>query len=320
MTPYSVLIIGAGRIGAFFDTPASDAVLSHAHGFSSHPGFHLLGFVDTVHEQAERAAKLWGCEAYASVADAFARHQIDLAVVATPDEMHYKLLKELACQPLRLVFAEKPLTGTIEEAEDIVNNYRQRGISLAVNYSRRYVPEFNLLREEIASGSFGRFLAGSGYYGKGTQHNGTHLIDLLRFLMGEIQEVKTWFRLSDYHEDDPTCSAVLKLERGGDVVIQAIDCRSHTIFELDLLFWNRRVRIIDSGFSMEIHAVQDDPLFAGYRKLQCIEVQETTLSRALASAAQHIHAHLASAAPLPCTGTDGLIAQKICASIINGSL
>ena len=120
MAQYSVLIIGAGRIGAFFDTPQSEAVLTHAHAFSSHPGFLLRGFVDAERREAERAALLWETEAFDTVTDAFARQEIDVAVVAVPDEAHYQILLELADHPLKLVFAEKPLAKSCAEAESSV--------------------------------------------------------------------------------------------------------------------------------------------------------------------------------------------------------
>ena len=315
MKVYSVLIIGAGKIGAFFDTPENEGILTHAHAFSRHPGFRLLGFVDADPSQSKKAAELWGCESFASIADAFTQHQIDIAVVAAPDALHYELLKELSEYPLSLVFAEKPLTRTLWEAQEIVSLYCERGIPLAINYMRRYVPEFIALRDSIVSGKFGRYLTGSGYYGKGTLHNGSHMIDLLRFLFGDFTETLTISRILDFYDDDPSCSAVLTLGQGGAFYMQAVDCRSYTIFELDLLFEQSRVRIVDAGFRIELHELRESKVFEGYRNLNHAESLETGLGKAFASAVESIHAHLLTGAPLPCTGTDGLQSQQICESI-----
>jgi predicted dehydrogenase len=318
MSSYSVLIIGAGKIGAFFDTPQSEEVLTHAHAFSKHPGFHLLGFVDTNIDLAEQAAGIWGGEAFTSVAEAFSRNTIDVAIVATPDKFHYAILKELAAHPLRLVFAEKPLTTLLASSEEIVGLYRERKISLAVNYTRRFVPEFIALHNEIRSGTLGGFLSGTGYYGKGTLHNGSHLIDLLRFLLGDITEIQTTSSIQDFYDDDPSCSALLSLGQGGTFTMQAVDCRSYTVFELDLLFEQGRIRIVDAGFVIEVYHVHESAIFSGYRHLKQTESLETTLGKAFACAAEAIHTHLMTGAPLPCTGTDGLLAQQICGSIQRG--
>ena len=315
----SVLIIGAGKIGAFFDTPGSEHVLTHAHAFSRHPGFKLLGFVDAVFEQANRAAQIWSCDSYPTISAAFKNGCIDVAVVAAPDDTHCSLLKELKQYPIRLVFAEKPLTKSLNESVRIVQSYQESGISLAMNYTRRYVPEFSDLRVKMASRTFGRFLTGTGYYGKGTLHNGSHMIDLIRFLLGDIELTRTLSRTFDYYDDDPSCSAEINLAQGGQFIMQAVDCRYHTIFELDLLFELQRVRIVDSGFKMEIYSIQDNEVFSGYRNLSLKKEQPTRQGKALSFAVENIHEHFARATPLLCSGVDGLLAQQISSAIIAGA-
>ena len=314
-----MLIVGAGKIGAFFDTPESSAVLTHAHAFSSHPGFRLLGFVDENRQQSQEAARLWGGVAFASLAKALATQKVDVAVVAVSDEFHHRVLCELAAWPLRLVFAEKPLATTLEDAQAVVALYRERGIALAVNYSRRYVPEFQEFARKIDAGEFGRFLAGSGYYGKGTKHNGSHLVDLLLRLLGEPATTRTFASVSDWREDDPTCSAVVDYASGASFVMHGIDCRLYTVFELDLFFEAGRVRVVDSGFSLEIFELADSGTFAGYRVLAAGRTVPTALHRALSGAADGIHRHLTKGAALCCTGEDGVRALALCQQIIRGA-
>jgi predicted dehydrogenase len=318
--PFSVLIIGAGNIGAFFDTPESGAVLSHAHAFSVHQGFALSGFVDADFAKAERAANLWGGKAFQSVKDAANSGAIDVVVVAVPDDHHFPILMELARYPVKLVFAEKPLTKTVDQALEINQLYRTNGISLAVNYSRRFVPEMAALSRQIASGSFGRYLTGTGYYGKGTLHNGSHLIDLVRFLVGNIKDVNVVSCNRDFYEDDPSCSAVLVLDDGALFFMQAVDCRCYTLFELDLLFERQRIRVTDSGFRIELQEVRGSARFAGYRTMEVSDGFDTQLDQALYAAAANIHDHLAAGVPLLCDGVDGYKAIAICNDLIQALL
>ncbi|MDD5286880.1 MAG: Gfo/Idh/MocA family oxidoreductase [Desulfuromonadaceae bacterium] len=313
---YSVLIIGAGKIGAFFDTPENSELLTHAHAFSSHPSFKLTGFVDTDSRQAERASKIWGGEAFPAIADAFSLHAVDVAVVAAPDALHFPLLKELADYPLELVFAEKPLAKTVYEAEEIIALYKKRGIRLAVNYSRRFVPEFSALASEIASGVFGGYIAGSGYYGKGIIHNGTHMIDLLRFLLGEIKVADLSGSIYDHFEDDPTCSSRLDIFGGSPFFMQGISCKLYTIFELDLFFERKRVRIVDSGFKIEKYDIRNSDIFAGYRYLQPGHTIETSLGNAMKHAVDQIYSCLIYETSPISTGSDALTALKIACEIL----
>jgi len=314
--PFSVLIIGAGNIGAFFDTPQSSAVLSHAHAFTRHPGFLLRGFVDADPERAARAAQLWGGTAFGSVEEAFAGGVVDVAVVAVPDEYHYPLLLDLARYPVKLVFAEKPLAKSAEQGAEIMGLYHRLGIGLAVNYTRRYVPELAGLRAQIADGDFGNYLSGTGYYGKGTLHNGSHMVDLVRFLVAEIQGVSVVSRVDDFYPKDPSCSAVLTLAGGAAFFLQAVDCRSYTVFELDLLFGRKRIRMTDAGFRVELQEVRDSARFAGYRNLEVCGTQDTRLGNALYLAATNIHDHLAEGAALLCGAEDGYRALALCCDLL----
>lgn len=315
MTSFSVLIIGAGQIGAFFDSPAQTAVLTHGHAFARHPGFQPPSFVDIDQEKAGQAARIWGGKAYPSIDEAFRQGKFDVAVVAVPDEFHYEVLKQLVAHPVKCVLAEKPLAKTLSQATKISALYRDCGIPIAVNYMRRFVPEFLDLRARIASGEFGEFLGGCGYYGKGTLHNGSHLVDLLRFLLGEIASATGLCCIRDWSEADPSWSAVLDLCCGGRVMLQAVDCRHYTIFELDLLFGRKRVRMVDSGFALELYDTQDSSMFQGYRTLSSPTRQDTSLSSAFYAAADAIHAFLTAGEPLPCTATDGVKAIEICSGI-----
>jgi predicted dehydrogenase len=106
---FNVLVIGAGAIGAFFDNPDSEHILTHAHAFSAHPGFNLLGFLDTNAERSRNAAQVWKCKAFGSLQEAVERERVDIACVAVPDELHCSILKEIATLPLKAVFTEKPI-------------------------------------------------------------------------------------------------------------------------------------------------------------------------------------------------------------------
>lgn len=312
---YNVIIIGAGNIGAFFDGPDDDNVLSHAHAFKEHEGFNLLGFIDIESDRAKKAASIWGGNAYKDIEEAFNACRIDVAVVTVPDEYHYSVLKKLSRFPLRVVFTEKPIARTLNEAEDINRNFREKNIGLVVNYSRRFVPEFEKIKKEICEGAYGAYLTGTGYYGKGIIHNGSHLIDLLMFFIGDIKEIKPLGELADFYEDDKSVSAVLAFEDKKQFFLQYVDCRKYTLFEIDLLFERKRVRIFDLGFKIEEYDVQDSKVFNGYRNIVKTAVYDTSLKDALYNAAENIYKNLTDGQSFKCTAEDGYKALKTCIAV-----
>ena len=309
---YNVLIIGAGNIGAFFDTPLSLNILTHAHAFTRIKGFNLLGFVDMDIKKAEKASILWNTIYFENIERAFEKNRIDVVSLCVPDEYHYELLQKLSNFPIKLVFAEKPLAKNVREVEEIVALYNKRKIKCLIDYSRRFVCEFEKLKNNILSGMYGKFICGNGYYGKGTVHNGSHLIDFLRYIIGEIIDTKTFNYDIDFSKEDPSISAILKFQYGGIFTMSNISCSNYTIFEVELLFEEAKIRIIDSGFKMEIYEVVNNPMFIKYRNLVKKKDINTSLGSAMENAVKNIYNNLSFNEKLRCTLEDGYNALNIC--------
>ena len=315
---FNVLIIGAGKIGAFFDQPGCENILTHAHAFSAHPGFKLTGFIDNDIGQARKAASIWGGEFFNNLEGAFHKHKIDVVCVAVPDEYHYSYLRELARQNIKMIFSEKPLTRTLPEALDIKQLYSSLPISVQLNYSRRFVPELITLGHNIKNRLYGRFLSGTGYYGKGLLHNGSPLLALLLNFLGYVHECSVNGVIPDFYDDDPSVSAVLNMAGGAPFFLQSIDCRAYTIFEMDLLFERRRVRLVDSGFVIKEYEVKESPLFAGYRNPVMASERRTSLDKAIYYAAENIYRHLDENEPLYCGIDDGINVLRLCRQLKEG--
>jgi len=311
----NVLIIGAGNIGAFYDSYGSDKILTHAHAFSKHRGFNLIGFIDTKNNKAQKAVSIWGGKAYFSIQQAFRAEKIDVASVAVPDKFHFDIVKNLLNLPLRCIFLEKPVTKTINEANNILKIHNNKNIPIAVNYSRRFVTEFQKIKENIEKGVYGSYLTGVGTYGKGLIHNGSHLIDLLHYFKFNVKRVKVINRLTDFYKDDKSVSAVLTFENNKQFYLQFADCRKYTIFEIDLLFEKKRLLIINSGFVIEEYDVRQDHIFREYRVLCKTKEINTSLGNSLYLAADNIYKHLTKGEDLKCSFEDGCKALKTCITI-----
>jgi predicted dehydrogenase len=315
---YNVLIIGAGSIGAFFDTPSSLNILTHAHAFTSIKEFNLLGFVEVDSKRGKEASELWNTTYFESLEKSFQKNRIDVVSICVPDEYHHELLKKLSDFPVKLVFAEKPLAKSLEEAEEIISLYNKKNIKCLVNYSRRFVSEFANLKNSILSGTYGEFICGNGYYGKGIMHNGSHLIDFLRYMIGEIKETTTFNYDFDFYKDDPSISAIVKFQKGGTFTMSNIPCGNYTIFEIELLFEKARIRIIDSGFKIEIDEVLNNSLFKGYRNLVKRAEINTSLGNAMENAVINIYNNLSFDEELKCTLEDGYRALEVCEKLKAG--
>ena len=314
---FNVLIVGAGNIGALYDNPESDNFLTHAHAFSSHKGFELLGFVDIDKLKAEKAVSLWGGKVFQSIEEAFEKEKIDIVCVAVPDEYHYEILKKLSSSSVKLIFCEKPLVSTYEEAVEISAIYKENKIPICVNYRRRFVPAYEKIHRDIKAGEYGEYITGTGYYGKGLLHNGSHMIDLLRYFIGEIDHIKVIDHFPDFYLKDPSVSAILNFKNSKPFFMQVVDCRLYSIFELDLLFEKRRIRFKDNGFTIENFQIRENDFFRGYFEMSQCNMVDTTLYRSLFSSATNIFRYLTVGESLKCNFDDGYRTLIECINIMS---
>ena len=77
----------------------------------------------------------------------FASKEIDAILIATRHTTHAPFVKE-ALDAGKHVFVEKPMTLTLEDAEDIVAKSAEKGLIVRVGFNRRFSPYLN-----CASGS-----------------------------------------------------------------------------------------------------------------------------------------------------------------------
>lgn len=168
--------MGAGGQGSEADQPGSGnehKIISYGHAFSAHPGFNLLGFYDIDREKAFKAADAWR-------SDALPHWPIiaDVIVIATLDDTHYEqLLKAIDHRlPPDLVICEKPICTDLEQAREIVDLYSKKNIPLMVNYTRRFLPYYDHLKQ------YGKPIYGTCAFNRGWMHTATHAIDFFNMI------------------------------------------------------------------------------------------------------------------------------------------
>lgn len=314
---FNTLIIGAGDIGALYDNPGSNYHLTHAHAFTSHFGFSLVGFVDSDLEKAIAAKNIWGGEAFKNLKEVFENYSVDVVSVCSPDKTHYEVLKQLHKYAPKLVFAEKPITQTLKEGLEIQRLYSNLNIAICVNYRRRFVPEIIQFSQDVKEGKFGELILGNGIYGKGFLHNGSHLIDLIRMTFGNISDSKIENSYNDFTNEDPSLSLLLHVNEDKPIRIQVIPSHLYTVFELGLFFEKGKVVISDTGLVMEEYVIEEHSVYKGYKTLVSTGQKDTSLSNSLMLSVENIYLHLTKGERLKCDVNEGIKTLESCLKIID---
>ena len=162
-------------------------------------------------EAVKAAAKQFGWESYETSYEALVkREDIDLVDVCVPGNMHAPITIA-AVEAGKHVLCEKPLANTLAEAQQMLAAAEKAGVVHMLCHNYRRAPAVQLAKRLIDEGALGRIyhfrgtylqdwivdpefplvwrlrkeIAGSGVHGD----LNAHLIDLARFLVGEIAEV-----------------------------------------------------------------------------------------------------------------------------------
>ena len=274
-----VAIVGCGRIGSEWDAlrDVDAPSLTHAGAFTSNPMSKLVAVCDVDIAKAERAALRWGCShAYSNLEQLFERESIDLLVVATSSAARLSVISTALAAGVRYFVIEKPLAATLSESTELVAMLEAYGARALVNFSRRWDPAMQVLRENVAAGGLGTVQRLVALYGKGMANNGSHLIDLVSYVCN-ARPVRTRVLrspLSVTESDwssgsDPTLDAqVVFVDPAGKefhLDLLGTNHTAFTCFELKMIGCTAICDITLGGRQITMTALADDPHFAGYR-------------------------------------------------------
>jgi len=198
---YKAVIIGAGNKGALSDMPGSGnehKYLSYAHAVDDHPGFELSCIVDREPGKERLADNIWKPKHMSRSSVELKGLRFDVAIITTPDETHYDVLKQLADYPLKLVICEKPICTNLQQAREIVELYRKKNIPILVDYTRRFIPDYRMRKAEIDAGNLGKFIEGYCYFNRGWLHTASHFIDMALWYNGSLDRITIHEIPTDY--------------------------------------------------------------------------------------------------------------------------
>lgn len=314
--PLTALVIGCGKIGGGLNAgPGDRTVLTHALAYRRNPGFVLAACVDP--DPAARAQFMQRWEVplgFASLGEALASSsRFDVASVCVPTAQHATALATLARSAVRGVFAEKPLGGDPLAAATLVQAFGAAGKPLAVNFTRRWDPAIRALRQEILAGAWGAAKAAAGWYMRGVVNNGSHLVDLLQYLLDRaLAPAGVMAQRDDGVPGDPTVDAVL---RAGDGLVAHLiggDGRDFALFEAEILFERGSVRIEELGLAIRRRRPAEPGAYPAARTPARGEWAATRYGEAMVHALDDLKSAIERGTPLASDGASALSAIAVC--------
>ena len=314
---YKAALIGCGKIGSeYADSVLEEGVYSHAQAYSVCPDTELVAICDSDPAALEKCGERWKVNRrYRDGLRMLENEQPDIVSVCTSDESHPSIINmAITAEGTRAVLAEKPLASQLGAANELVRLAAERGVVLAVNYSRRFDENHIWLKEYLDAGGIGEIQTVGGYYYKGLVHNGTHWLDLARYFFGEVASVWGANVMRD-DEIDPTLDAILEFESGVSAHLQGCDYRAYSLSEMDLIGTRGRVRLVESGNQFEIYELTESRQYKGEMTLIKTKTVTGGLQKALLHALENLIDCLESGQQPRCSGSDAIASLKIATAI-----
>jgi len=217
-----IAIIGAGHMGR-----------THAQNLRRDERVQLVAIEDIVPGNAEKAAAEYSCAACATLDEIFA-HKPDAVYVTTPNALHLEPVIAALERGIH-VFSEKPMATDLKEARQILDAVERSGLIYQIGFNRRFAPVYKFAKDRIAQGfaplsanvkmNRGELLnpswVGDTSLTGGFLYESTiHLLDMIRWLMGEVVEVDCRAEANVYKELDDF-SAILTFTSGHHAVFSS---------------------------------------------------------------------------------------------------
>ena len=197
----------------------------------------LRAVVDLRHSAARAAAEVGGCDAFTSYKDMYETVKPDAVIICTPPKTHPEISLFFLNKKVP-VLCEKPLAVNQQEAELIISKSRETNTLLTMASKFRYATDVIEAKSIIESGLLGeikllenafvspvdmskRWNSNKDISGGGVCiDNGTHSVDIVRYLIGPIKSVHMDQSTYSHNIDvEDNVNLLLKTESGADARI-----------------------------------------------------------------------------------------------------
>ncbi len=124
MKKLRVGVVGVGYLGKY-----------HAEKYAKMDNVDLVAVVDVNRKNAEDIAKKFGTKAYLNYKDLFGK--VDAVSIVTPTPLHFAVGMDFLKNDVDLLL-EKPMTTTLEQADELISLAESKGLILQVGHLERY--------------------------------------------------------------------------------------------------------------------------------------------------------------------------------------
>ena len=233
MRKFRTAVIGCGKVGDF-----------HAEAYAKSEYSDFVAVYARSYDKAKRLADKYGVKPYTDIETMIRESGVEVVSICTPHPAHADPAVTAAKCGAH-VLCEKPLATTLEDCDRILNAAKEAGVQVGTICQRRFYEPCMRVHRAIEDGKIGTPIIGTAFmhswrdeaYYRSDPWRGTwagegggamvsqssHLLDMLLWFMGDIDEVYgVWKNYNHpYIEVEDTAVAVIKFKNGalGNIIV-----------------------------------------------------------------------------------------------------
>lgn len=212
-------VVGVGYLGNF-----------HAQKYLNNPHAQLVGVCDHFPAQADKIASALGVTSFHQPQDLIGK--VDLVTIAASTLSHYELAKMFLQNGIH-VNVEKPITATVEQAQEIVDLAKKKNLKLAVGHIERFNPSVIELKKHLQNPKILELNRMAPYKSRGADVSVLHDLmihdlDLLLWLSGSEIESMMGGGTKLVSKELDTASVSFKMKNGLHAIINVSRVSSTT--------------------------------------------------------------------------------------------
>ncbi len=255
-------LVGCGRIAKRH---------SELLGYNQIKGASLGAVCDLVKAKAEKIGKQFNVPYYTDMHEMMVKESLDVVSVLTPSGMHAQDVIQLAPYKKHLI-VEKPMALSLDDADAMICACDANRIKLFVIKQNRFNLPVVKLREAMDQGRFGKLVMGTvrvrwcrpqryydqdpwrgtwAYDGGVLTNQASHHIDLLEWMMGDVESVfaKSRTALVDIETED-TAIVTIQFKNGALGIIEATTAVRPKDLEGSLSILGEKGTVVIGGFAV----------------------------------------------------------------------
>lgn len=300
MSALRTAVIGVGYLGNF-----------HAQKYAAIPDSELVGVVDNDPARAAEIAAALGTQAYSDHRELIGK--VDAVSVVVPTQYHYAVARDFLAAGVH-VLIEKPITVTIEEADDLIALAEKRGLVFQVGHLERFNPVLMALGDVLQEPLFIESVRIAPFKPRGTDVNVVldlmiHDIEIIQHIIKSPVERVDAIGAPVFTGEEDIANARILFRNGcvANVTASRISLKSERkmrIFQrnayITLDFQNRKVLVAQKG---------DGELFPGIPNVK-VDERELGDADALRNEIESFLSAIREGKPPQVSGLDGRMALE----------